>query len=154
MNQDAPDALNESKSIALVMVLIAFLAALIFPIVFLLNMPPLTQQLVAAVGFAVASIATVNILFLPKAFIVVSGQQFTLVFGKSKAKPKIGVESPRDGVVNAADEVKAKLRGLSADDKVKVCGEQVAKWQTALMAAQMTTGGVELQERFSRSFSC
>ena len=119
------------------MVLIAFLAALIFPIVFLLNMPPLTQQLVAAIGFSVASIATANVLFLPKAFNVIRGHEITMTLGINKPPPKIGVESP----VAGEDEVKKKLRGLAADDKVRVCAEQLAKWQAALMNAQTGTSG-------------
>ena len=48
------------------MTFILILVALVFPFVFFLGLSPTTQQLLASISFAVASIFTMIVLFLPK----------------------------------------------------------------------------------------
>jgi hypothetical protein len=66
--KDVPDAVNESKFIAAAMTLILLVCIMVFPIVFLLNLAPMIQQLIASLAFGLCTISTLAILFGPKIY--------------------------------------------------------------------------------------
>ena len=131
------------------MINITFLSALIFPVIFLLDLPPTTVQIVSGIGFAVASLTTSLIIFVPKMWTIWHGEDLTpsLKIGKvagSKISPEIHKTS---GTVNTGstlspstsnrvtdtDYVDKSLKGLPTEAKVKLCVEQVNRWQAALL---------------------
>jgi hypothetical protein len=69
---------------ALAITFILMISVLVFPVVFLLNLDPVVQQVIASVNFAFAGYGTIIILFGPKIF--------ALVFSKSDedaSKPEV-----------------------------------------------------------------
>eukprot|EP01041_Mallomonas_annulata_P013215 gene13215-27958_t len=94
LTKDIPDAINESKFIALATYVIAFVSLMVFPIVFLLPLSPEYLQLIVGMGFAVATFSALLALFGPKALLLWQGadldHNFNLVMkaaDKIKADP-------------------------------------------------------------------
>eukprot|EP01035_Chromulina_nebulosa_P019616 gene19616-25525_t len=88
--KDVPDAVNESKFIAIAITFILMLSVLVFPIVFLLGLEPVIYQIIATVSFGVAAIVTVNAIFLPKAISILSSKENHINL-KHKKKHKLVV---------------------------------------------------------------
>ena len=133
----------------IVMTIILFLSALIFPIIFLLNMPALTRQLIAAIGFTVSAIVTISILFIPKVLKFIDNNEKNEDIAKRDSRSaKINPEAAVGGLVitskankaatmiesdKAIVNSEAALKGLSMDDKARVCIDQISKWQGTLL---------------------
>jgi len=130
---------------------ILMLSSLAFPVVFLLDLPPVVQQLTAAISYAVAAFVTLNAIFLPKAISLLKGDVVDENLGVGRRKKKKGEPIFPEAVathqptsssslvnssVAAAAEALAPekiLRKLSADDRMLLCRQQVALWQKKMM---------------------
>ena len=137
------------------MIIIVFLCGLIFPIVFLLNMPPLTQQLVTISGFGVGAIVTLVVLFGPKVYILYSGMDMNADFGvvnlnrpgkgrATKIAPETGeglispghrqvAPSSQSITIGDFQSIETLLKGHTTDTKVRLCMEHINLWQQALL---------------------
>jgi len=160
--KDVPDAVNESKFIAIAITFILMLAVLVFPIVFLLGLEPVVYQIIASVSFGVAAIVTVNAIFLPKAISILSSQENHINL-KHKKKHKVvvpvndanneghvsitqtssiplninGVFTTNNNVVvnqeNIFEVTKAIVSKMKPDDKTRFCYENISNFQAMLL---------------------
>ncbi len=114
-------------------------SGLVFPVVFLLDLPPAVQEIISSVGFFVAASASVNALFFPKAYMLYSGQDID----KNLEIKKVTQPSPNQAVhpnlptnFNANEAVMAgtaALKSLSTDQKLEVCRLQLDQWRALLI---------------------
>jgi hypothetical protein len=80
----APDSINEAKFIALAMTLICVVSALVFPLVFLIDMNPADRQLIASVSIAIVTMASLGIMFWPKVLAVYAGNDMNWSFVRER----------------------------------------------------------------------
>lgn len=157
--KDAPDSVNESKFIAMAMAVIILLCALVMPIVYLLDLVPWQQELIASVFFGVAGMAAQAIIVGPKAFVLLQGLDVGGLDGKlveqtrpqgssrvldsmaaaamkkekkEKKKDKRAAEEEKTGELILASSV---LKGPYAE-RVVICREQLAKWRAMLAVVE------------------
>jgi len=86
MTKDVPDAVNESKFIAYSMTILALICALVLPIVFLINLSPAIQRLIASLAFAFGALFFEGILFGPKILLLLSEGDITDIAEGNKKK--------------------------------------------------------------------
>jgi ABC-type branched-subunit amino acid transport system substrate-binding protein len=134
--RDVPDIVNESKQISTAMSVIVLVSVLILPIVYFLNLPPETRELVASFGFGFGSIVTLLLLFVPKVMV-----HYHLNSPKKSAQVATeGMFSGnyRTGSADAAaatDDVEALelLKGKSNEEKLSICTDHLIRWQNVLL---------------------
>jgi gamma-aminobutyric acid type B receptor len=66
--RDVPDAVNETAYIVQVVSIMLIILCFVFPLVFLLNLPATTQQLISSLGFFISCLVMQVVLFGSKAF--------------------------------------------------------------------------------------
>jgi hypothetical protein len=138
--KDVPDAVNEAKFIAMAITSILMISILAFPVVFLLNLPPATQQLIASMSFAFAGYLTTIIIFGPKMLSLVYyredlGSNLEI---QRKANYKINPEGHANGgsqsmITGTFVQSTVALKKMSHDQRVAFCKQQVAEWEAVLM---------------------
>ena len=121
-----------------------------FPIIFILDMSPIINQMITAIVFFITIIVTIFVIFIPKIVHLLRGKDIdsNLAFKKVKRKPdnnKIHqaetIERAVSGTVIAqsldpADmEVVAGkvLHGLSNFERLKVCNNYITMWNNMLL---------------------
>jgi hypothetical protein len=134
--KDAPSVVNESKPIALASSILIALTGLIMPVCYLLNLDPVTIEILAAFGFGVAAIATTALLFGPKVLALSRGED-----GIDK-KPHSALEQATEETdLNSAESalihagVKA-LRHLDLDERFGLCQRQIDLWRRKLIEVE------------------
>jgi len=144
--KDVPDAVNDSKSIATAMYVIIFVSAIVFPIVFLIKLDPQTAELITGIGFSLANISAQGALFLPKALLLWSGAELdknmNIIYppGRGPQKQKIDDVNNNNNEANGGGRSdgapiyagESKL-GKNKEENVKICKEQILKWQKMLL---------------------
>ncbi len=114
-------------------------AGLVFPVVFLLDLPPAVQEIISSVGFFVAASASLNALFFPKAYMLYSGQDIDKNLEiKKVTQPATGqiVHPNLPTNFNANEAVMAgtaALKGMSSEQKIEVCRLQLDQWRALLI---------------------
>jgi hypothetical protein len=136
--KDVPDAVNEAKFIAMAITSIFMISLLVFPVVFLLNLPPATQQLIASVSFAFAGYLTTGIIFGPKMLsLVYYGEDLgSNMEVQHKANNKIAPEGAAAGfnqITGTFVRSTVAMKKMSHDQRVVLCRQQVAEWEALLM---------------------
>ena len=155
------------------MIFIVFLSALIFPILFLLNLPPSTQQVIAASGFGIAAFITATVLFVPKIHMLISGHdiasdlklrakdsrkgQKSMRVSPSNETPLTvrspGAVTPASVYRGDADSVYLNcdyaMKGLSEEAKAKLCVDQINKWQAALLRLGEDSSQLSISSKLS-----
>ena len=127
------------------MYVIVFVAVIIFAIVFLINLDPATANLITGIGFALADLSAMSVLFVPKALLLWQGadldskMNIILPSGKHINSTRIlnGDQKVNagDGVIEKPvyeEESQSKL-GKNREANIKICKEQVMKWQRLLL---------------------
>jgi hypothetical protein len=132
----------------------------VFPIIFLLNLDPAVNQLIASLSFAFADIAAMAILFVPKVFTLLDGADLDGLDIKKKS-PKIAIDDVQD---NARVEKKRSFKGnpgqvasgdllfaesilhkvKDLDERAFICRQQIDQWRAKL---------VQVEERISSTGS-
>ena len=164
--KDVPDAINESKYIALCMGIIIIICVLVFPIVYLFDLPPVTTSLLAGLGFGIATPLSLSILFVPKILLVyetggklrknangsiaVSGDEKMdindrielALKNKDKSRTTEYIDDICPPLVRnvLGNEAVSKLKPgkSSIDHNMKLCQDQIEKWRVVLMNIQRT----------------
>ncbi len=112
-------------------------ACLVFPVVFLLQLPPLVCELISSVGFFVAAMASLNALFTPKFYALYSGQDIDKNLEIKKAAPTTQSVHPNLPSKVKYDETivagKMALKGLSTDQRLEICQMQMDQWRQLQM---------------------
>jgi hypothetical protein len=137
---------------SIAMAAIVFVSLLIIPIVYFLNLPHFTTELVASFGFGFGAIVTLTLVFVPKMGV---DYQLNAAQMAGKIVPDIGV-SPRNkyhpqdltGTGNTApifsnpgydqqhEECERLLKGKTNEEKLVVCQEMLVRWQMQLVTQQ------------------
>ncbi len=107
---------------------------LIFPIVFLLNLDYNYRQILASISFAIATISTITILFLPKTLILISGGDIDNKLGVTSSNNKYATSStisPENSIQVLSASEAAKTGSI--ESRILVCREQVQLWQKLLL---------------------
>lgn len=68
--RDVPDAVNETAYIVQVVSIMLIILCFVFPLVFLLNLPATTQQLISSLGFFISGLVELVVLFGSKAYLI------------------------------------------------------------------------------------
>jgi hypothetical protein len=128
------------------MSVIVLVSILIMPIVYLLGLPHQTQELVASFGFGFGSIVTLFLLFMPK---VTKQYRLTHIRSSAKVVAIEGVPALKDQVnctptppeemnetARRDRDAQQMLKHKTLDQKMRLCQEQVDRWQGLLMMQQ------------------
>lgn len=130
---------------------ILLISFLVFPIVFLISLPHSLQQLIQAVAFALASLMTLFIFFVPL-LLKVSGDKKRgmsdddVILGSS-TKSGVGPAkiSPTDEYSHSETFVLSfvALKKVSEEERLAFCLDQVNKWRATMlqMEARMSGSG-------------
>ena len=125
---------------------------IVFPIIFLLNLSPIINQVLTAISFFVSIIVTIFVIFVPKIIHLLSGKDIDANLAYKTVKPKkpennkIHHADTNENLVSASNsvaaaidpiemEVKAAkiLHGLSNFERLRVCGNQIDMWNNMLL---------------------
>ena len=116
-----------------------FICCIVFPIVFLLNLDPTVQELISGIGFALASLSTLIVVFGPKSWLLLQGAELdsklgiVMPGGKKNGlgayDAKVGDKSMGDkpAIINETADLNFSKRNL--EENSKLCREQILKWQ-------------------------
>lgn len=139
------------------LLLIFVVAALVFPIVFLLGVSPVTRQVIALVAFAMVTIGVVVVVFAQKIYRVATGvtvggdmsisksESSTSLANDDIRRQIVGVSTKR--LVYASEEELARKR---PEEAVLICNEQLDKWRVLLVRAQTR---IDSSDQHSSSYS-
>ena len=140
--KDVPDAVNESKFIAYSMTILTLICALVFPIVFLINLSPAIQRLIASLAFAFGALFSIGILFGPKLLLLLTEGDIEGMDRKRKVVP-VADDSDKAGEGHGSGGGGgAKMLGApldmtllkgTLDQRALLCREQMKQWQALLM---------------------
>jgi hypothetical protein len=143
--KDVPDAVNESKVIASAMTFMFMLMILLFPIIFLLDLIPYVNQIIASLSFAIGNMVAASLLFVPKALLLFAGEDVDLTGQVKNHKINKSAKDNRNKVAvtsdNAAEEdsepifanVKEAFSNKSLDQRSQICRTQIEKWRAMLL---------------------
>jgi hypothetical protein len=139
--RNVPDLVNESKQISTAMSAIVLVSVLIMPIVYFLNLPPYTTELVASLGFGFGAIVTLLLLFVPKVALVYNvGSSAPRL--SAKINPGSNPDSSKkrygghDQVAASDEELERCLKGKSKEERLVICQDQLRRWQALLLDQQ------------------
>ena len=167
-------AISSSVNVNTGMVILLLISALVFPIVFLLNLTPSMQILIVAVAFAFAILGIGGLIFVPKLIILVPGHDIEGLSGGVKTKEKkpngsgkvtkggatafgaaVAVSTPAGcdaGSTVGTGELlfaSSDLKRKSFAEKVQICRAQVEQWTALLVRTEQ--GFSESRSGASRS---
>ncbi len=119
---------------------ILMVACLVFPVVFLLQLPPLVQEIISTVGFFVAAEASLNALFMPKMYSLYCGHDIdknleikrssTKTSGSDIVHPNLPANANHSAAIMAGS---AALKNLSTEQRIEVCQLQLEHWKALQM---------------------
>lgn len=144
--KDVPDAVNDSRFIAISMYLIVFVCAVTFPIVYLsIDPKPATLLLIMAVGFIVATVGTLLVLFMPKLQLLWIGsdvdENFKIVHSKDASKASNPMQSMNLKIKSSLNKISSRgpVSSMNATDSTIVVpmlpSELLPKWKTSELSA-------------------
>ena len=73
LTRDVPDSINDSKSISLATYVIIFISAIVFCLVFLIDLDGNVKETIVCFGFSFATLRSVSFLFVPKMLMIWEG---------------------------------------------------------------------------------
>jgi hypothetical protein len=132
------------------------ISVLAFPVVFLLNLEPVMQQIIASLSFAFAGYATIIILFGPK--------MLTLVYHKSDLGGNLMDTAKKGQIIPEGDAAAttlssgafvssaAALGKVRKDDRLAFIKKQMEEWG-ALMMKEIDGNATNSQSKGSRGMS-
>lgn len=134
------------------MIQTVFLVAFVFPLVFILNMSPTTNQLVVCIAFAYSGISSILIICGSKTYYILSGMDLDKDLKLTKSYPnRLGragiapmtdhklmeVDSKAKFRVNNEDNIRVQakkaLHGLSVEEKLLRCHDEINIWQEMVL---------------------
>jgi hypothetical protein len=130
---------------------IVLVSVLILPIVYFLGLAPYSCELIASIGFGFGAIVALTLLFFPKMVVVYSSKSDKrLKSGKiaaaSAERDLLAISNPTMTVGSAVSSsprgpasllfAEELLKGKSKEEKLIICQEQLAGWQTYLLSHQ------------------
>jgi len=140
LTRNAPDSVNDSKSITTTVYTILFLSCIIGPIVWLIQLDPYIANFLVSIGFGIGTISGISLLLGPKFLMMFRGatvdSKLNVVYKSSLTGKKILAES--DSVADPAltpndlDAKKLKAGRGNSDENSVVCKEHIRKWTTWL----------------------
>ena len=144
LTKDLPDAVNESKNIAVNIFVMSLICAIILPVNYLLNLPEVTKELMIGIAFFICTIATIGFLFGPKVYSVLNGFDIENLHEKAKAKPtfmpsgnaRVATENDTSDLTTISEVVvhtQKLLKSLNVDGRLRLCHDQLALWQRQLV---------------------
>jgi hypothetical protein len=127
--KDVPDVVNEAKPVAAAISIIVVLGVLVFPLVFIIGLEPVTRQFLVSVSIAMVIISSITILFVPKLFMLYTASKLTRgtsVRGAAHLSRDDNDDEPSKRVFDASDVEKMKIK-----DAIEFAQLQIAKWTAA-----------------------
>lgn len=141
LTRNAPDSVNDSRSIASTTYIIIFLCCIIGPIVWLIQLDPYIANFLIGIGFAVGTITGICVLLGPKFLMIFRGatvdSKFNVIYKSSITGKKIATDD--SNVIDPAltpndpDVTKLKIGRGHYDENSVVCKENIRKWNTWLV---------------------
>lgn len=147
--KDVPDAVNDSKNVAMAMYAIMFISSVVFPIVYLLGLDPAVAALISGIGFAIGTLTALIVLFGPKTWLLWQGaildSKLGIIMPGGKNKNLIGHSKVADKVENTempvmSTQVNMNFGKSYADQNSKLCREQIVRWQSLLLQVENGVG--------------
>jgi len=149
------------------MTFVFMVAVLVFPIVFLLGLVPVVNQIIASLAFAIANIVAIGLLFGSKALIVMNGDDLDFNAGNKApgdARMSFARQNSRIADVDYTNPNQTKLEFASIseafkkvknyDQRAQMCREQMREWERLLMQVEMkdsSASGTTSKNGVSRS---
>lgn len=138
LTKDLPDAVNESKPIAVNIFVMSIICCIILPVNYLLNLSNDVKELMIGFAFFICNFSTLAFLFGPKIYIVLMGADIENINGKVKLRgdAKVAAEGKSGDLSNGQDAVvhtKQMLKGLDKDARIRLCHDQMGLWQRQLV---------------------
>ena len=142
LTKDLPDAVNESKPIAVNIFVMSLICCIILPVNYLLNLSEVVKELMVGFAFFICNLSTMVFLFGPKVYTVLQGSDIENLNGKVKLRgdAKVAAETASVDIngdkSNAHDvlvHTKQMLKAMSKDERIELCREQMALWQRQLV---------------------
>ena len=163
LTKDLPDAVNESKPIAVNIFVMSLICCIILPVNYLLNLSEVVKDLMVGFAFFICNLSTMVFLFGPKVYTVLQGSDIENLNGKVKVRgdAKVAAEIANENITgdisNAHDvlvHTKHMIKALSKDERIRLCHEQMGLWQRQLVElANGTTSSGSLNSGDSRASS-
>jgi hypothetical protein len=142
--RNVPAIVNGAGWISSAMTVIVLTSLLILPIVYFLNLPPYTNEFIAALGFVVCSSAALCLIFVPKVLGVMfktcsddhkhkKGPSLidTLIAAGASDRPSL--HQRKSKFIHDADDL---LRNKHAAERLIICQEQLMGWQAMVLNEQ------------------
>jgi hypothetical protein len=82
LTKDLPDAVNESKPIAVNIFVMSLICCIILPVNYLLNLSEVVKELMVGFAFFICNLSTMVFLFGPKVYTVLQGSDIENLNGK------------------------------------------------------------------------
>ena len=123
------------------MTFVFMLVVLVFPIVFLLGLAPVVNQIIASLSFALGNIVAIGLLFGEKALVVLNGHDIDLINGAVPVRRSARIadtkyntentQSPSEPIFANVKEAFKAIKDL--DERSNLCREQLKQWEALLM---------------------
>jgi hypothetical protein len=136
--KNAPSVVNESQYIALSTLIICVLCLMVMPIVFLVGLSSVTNEIITGFAFTVCIFSTLFILFLPKVLQLYNGEDVDSKLNMKKvvANAKVYQETSSEENSLISECSKALKSMASLDEKHKLCVSQMDFWRNMLIAIE------------------
>lgn len=136
--KNAPSVVNESQYIALSTLIICVLCLMVMPIVFLVGLSSVTNEIIQGFAFTVCIFSTLFILFFPKVVQLYNGDDVDskLKIHKVAAKAKVHQETSSEENSLVTECSKALKSMANLDEKHKLCVSQIEFWRNMLVAIE------------------
>jgi hypothetical protein len=140
--RNVPDIVNESKQISSAMSVIVLVSLLILPIVYFLDLPPYTNEFVAALGFGFSAVITLGLIFIPKMLNVMfntcnedskNHTKVTVIDSLGSSSDRPTVRKRKTKFVHDAEDL---LRDKHQTERLMICQEQLMGWQAMVLNEQ------------------
>ena len=146
------------------MICIVTVSSLVFPIVYLLQLPPMDQSTTVAVAFAVSVLVSTGVLFGPKLYLLMHGMDLEKDMKKVNNVARVG--HPGDAGRNNSGRIhlngdapiapietadiseaivfsSAAMAGKDLDEKSVLCMQQIEMWRAQLLKIGEETSGAD-----------
>ena len=132
--KNAPSVVNESQYIALATAIICALCIMVMPIIYLVGLSSVIDEVISAFAFTVCMFSTLCILFVPKVLQLYSGDEVDSKLKAHKVAARVYQETKAEENSLIRECSKALKSMSSLDEKHHLCVSQMEYWRTMLMA--------------------
>jgi len=142
LTKDLPDAVNESKPIAVNIFVMSLICCIILPVNYLLNLSEVIKDLMVGFAFFICNLSTMAFLFGPKVYTVLQGSDIENLNGKVKVRgdakvaaetASVNINGDKSNTHDVLVHTKQMLKAMSKDERMKLCHDQMAIWQRQLV---------------------